>query len=166
MLFTWWTLPVWPFPKTFSQPQEMPGSSRHAQGNGSSSGSSTGGFGEHPPHISDLTATAQGWWRLLVPLWQSSPKDSSETFSSLHFLQSALLWKQKGEQNYIKQWLQKLCGLKWVYFFIILFQFLFNKQRVGGFLPVCLLLRSTITGKTSTFLMGYFSSVFFLQYFV
>lgn len=41
-----------------------------------------------------------------------------------------------------------------------------NNQRVGGFLPVCLLLRSTIIGKTSTFLMGYFSSVFFLQYFV
>lgn len=28
----------------------MPGSSRQAQGNGSSSGS-TGGFGEHPPHL-------------------------------------------------------------------------------------------------------------------
>lgn len=106
-------------------------------------------------------ATVQGCSRLSVPLWQPPPKDSSETFSSLDFLQSTLL----GKQNYIKQWLQKLCCLRCVLGGIFPSSFCFNsfrKSRRCCFLLVCLLLRSTIIGETSRFLMGYFSSVFFL----
>lgn len=146
--------------KPFSHAQEVPGSSRHAQGNSSSFGSSTGLC---EASSSDLTRYSAGVFKAAGAFVAIISKGPFRDILKSAFPAEYSYGNRRGNRTTSNSHYRSCVTSSGCIFLIILLQFLYNKQRVI-FLLVCLLLRSTIIGKTSRFLMGYFSSVFLLYF--